>query len=87
MAILETRKLLNFDEKDILTKKILNIKHAYVIYNFWREQHLTKIHKTLNNSKIYSCGRYGEWKYSSMQEAFLDGQKTINKILNKIGFI
>lgn len=87
LAILETKKLLNFDEKDILTKKILNIKHAYVIYNFWREQHLTKIHKTLNNSKIYSCGRYGEWKYSSMQEAFLDGQETINKILNKIGFI
>lgn len=86
-ALTATQKLLNFEQKDILTTKIIKISHAYVIYNFWREQNLAKIHKTLNNSKIYSCGRYGEWKYSSMQEAFLDGKNVVNKILNKIGFI
>ena len=85
-ALGETQKLLNFSKQDILTQKIIKISHAYVIYNFWREQNLAKIHKSLNHSKIYSCGRYGEWKYSSMQEAFLDGQTVVAKILNKIGF-
>jgi protoporphyrinogen oxidase len=85
-SINETKKLLNFDDQEILTTKIINIKHAYVIYNNWRDQNLKNIHKTLNHNKIYSCGRYGEWKYSSMQEAFLDGKAVVFKILKKIGF-
>lgn len=80
-----TQQLLNFKDHEILTQKIIHIPHAYVIYNQWREQNLPKIHKSLNQSKIYSCGRYGEWKYSSMQEAFLDGKKVVEAILNQMG--
>lgn len=82
-ALIETKKLLKIDDKDIITQKIISIPHAYVIYNFWREKNLPKIHTILNNQQIYSCGRYGEWKYSSMQEAILDGQKVVSKILDK----
>jgi len=81
-----TKKLLNFTDQEILTQKIINISHAYVIYNFWREKNLAKIHKVLNTNAVYSCGRYGEWKYSSMQEAFLDGKKVASNILGKMGF-
>ena len=84
-SLRKTQELLNFKDHEILTQKIIHIPHAYVIYNSWREQNLPKIHKNLNLSKIYSCGRYGEWKYSSMQEAFLDGKKVVGEILNKIG--
>ncbi|MFH1253981.1 MAG: hypothetical protein V1646_00955 [bacterium] len=35
-------------------------------------------------SSIYSVGRFGGWNYSSMQEAFLDGQNVAQRILNGI---
>jgi protoporphyrinogen oxidase len=82
-----TKQLLNIPNSDIATQKIVNIPHAYVIYNFWREKNLPKLHKALNNLNIYSCGRYGEWKYSSMQEAVLDGRKVVENILKQSGFI
>ena len=84
-SLQKTQELLNFKDQEILTQKMIHIPHAYVIYNQWREQNLPKIHKRLNLSKIYSCGRYGEWKYSSMQEAFLDGKKVAGQVLNKMG--
>lgn len=83
-SIKQAKLLLSFNDQNIITQKIINIPHAYVIYNFWREKNLAHIHKALNKNKIYSCGRYGEWKYASMQEAFLDGKKVVNEILAKI---
>lgn len=79
-AISSTTKLFKISESDILTKKIIHIDRAYVIYNFWREENLAKLHKTLNENDIFSIGRYGAWKYSSMQEAVLDGKETIEKL-------
>lgn len=75
-----TKKLLNFTQADIATEKVIEISHAYVIYDFWREKHLASIHETLQSMNIYSIGRYGEWKYASMQEAILDGKKMAEKI-------
>jgi protoporphyrinogen oxidase len=79
-------KTFGISENSISTKKILNLPYAYVIYNFWREKNLKKIHNQLNNNSIFSVGRYGEWKYSSMQEAFLDGKNVANKILGSLNF-
>lgn len=80
-AIASTKKLLNINESDILTEKIIHIDRAYVIYNFWREENLNKLHAKLNENDIFSIGRYGAWKYSSMQEAVLDGKETIEKLI------
>ncbi len=79
-SIAETKKLLNISQVDIRTEKILHIDHAYVIYDFWRDKNLAKLHKRLNEFSIYSIGRYGEWKYSSMQEAVLDGKKIAEQL-------
>ena len=73
---------LELTNKNITIKKILHIPRAYVIYDLWREKHLKSLHKRLNSISIFSIGRYGEWKYSSMQEAFLDG-KNITKTIIK----
>ena len=75
VALKETKKLLNVDESEIVTEKIINIPHAYVIHDFWREKNLPKLLSRLKEGNIHSIGRYGEWKYSSMQEALLDGKK------------
>ena len=82
-SINKTLEVLKLTNSNINTKKILNLPHAYVIYNFWREKNLTKLLKKLNDLSIYSIGRYGEWKYSSMQEAVLDGKKCAESILKK----
>ena len=77
-ALTKAKDILNIKNEDILTEKIINIAHAYVIYDFWREKNIHNIHKRLQENAIYSIGRYGQWKYSSMQEAVLEG-KTVAK--------
>ena len=75
-----TKKILNISDDEIVTQKTMYISHAYVIYNFWREKYLPRLHKQLQENNIYSVGRYGEWKYASMQEAVLDGKKVAETI-------
>jgi protoporphyrinogen oxidase len=80
-SLKQTKKLLDLQENEILTEKTINISHAYVIYDFWRERNLPKILTMLEKYDIHSIGRYGQWKYSSMQEAILDGKSITKKIL------
>ncbi len=80
-AVATTKKLLDISEADVITEKIIDIPHAYVIYDFWREKHLPKLLARLEEQSVYSVGRYGAWKYSSMQEAILDGKKIVEKLI------
>lgn len=80
-SIAATKKLFNIRDEEIMTQKIINIPHAYVIYDAWRDNNLPKLHDALKQLQVHSIGRYGEWKYSSMQEAILDGQKTAASII------
>jgi len=72
---------LKLSEKNIVTKHTPCIEHAYVIYDEWREKNINALHQRLNKNNVYSIGRYGGWKYSSMQEDTLDGKKVIENIL------
>lgn len=74
-AIAQTQKLLNIGNQDIATQLVIPMSHAYVIYDFWRERNLPKLLAELQQQSIHSIGRYGAWKYSSMQEAILDGKQ------------
>ncbi len=75
-----TKKLLGISNKEIVTERIIPISHAYVTYDHWREENIGKLHTELNKQNIYSIGRYGEWKYGSMQDAVLDGREMAQKI-------
>lgn len=79
-----TKKILDISDADIITTKILDIKHAYVLYTFWREKNLPQLLDHLKTMHIHSVGRYGAWKYSSMQEAILDGKMVSEEILETI---
>lgn len=74
-ALSAAKKVLHIAPSDVATEKIIYVKHAYVIFDQWREKNLPLIHARLNELGIHSVGRYGEWKYSSMQEAVLDGRQ------------
>lgn len=84
-TVVQLQKLLGFTSSEIATQKVLDIPHAYVIYDFWRERHIEKIHERLRSYNIHAIGRYGAWKYSSMQEAVLEGRDMANSLIKSSG--
>jgi protoporphyrinogen oxidase len=77
----EIMALFGIQNPEICVEKILTLNHAYVIYNEWRKNNLESLLSTLSDQfGIYSVGRFGGWKYSSMQEAILDGQHVVQEI-------
>lgn len=82
-ATQKTLEVLGLSSANIITQKNLTLNHAYVIYNQWREKNLTKLLAHLTKLNVHSVGRFGEWKYSSMQEAVLDGKKVAETILQQ----
>lgn len=80
-ALAVTKKLFAIDNQEIITEKVMTINHAYVIYNSWRDKNLPTLLKQLEQWGIYSVGRYGAWKYSSMQEGLLDGKKVADMLV------
>lgn len=85
-AINQALKYLRLDHSSIITQKILKLRYAYVIYDTWREKNLTKLLQELEKNFIHSVGRFGAWKYSSMQEAVLDGKMIAEKLLQEMHF-
>ncbi len=78
-------KFLKLSPQDIIYKKTLLLEHAYVLYDAWFVKNRQALFSHLENLDIYSTGRYGGWKYSSMQEAVLDGRKTAEEYVSKKG--
>jgi protoporphyrinogen oxidase len=79
-VIRKTCDLFNIKTSDITTQVVLNLTHAYVIYDHWREKNLSSLLARLQKNSIYSIGRYGAWKYASMQEALLDGMSIVETL-------
>jgi len=77
----QVKQLFNITDNQIITENIVTIPHAYVVYDFWRERNLNPLLKDLERHGIYSIGRYGAWKYSSMQESVLDGKRVAETIV------
>lgn len=80
-AVAQALTHLNIHEQEVVVRKDLHLKHAYVIYDAWREKHLESLVKNLASDGILSTGRYGGWKYSSMQEAVIDGKAACEQLL------
>lgn len=78
---LEACKILRPSDK-IITTNVIPVKHAYVIYIPQRKKFMETVFDFLHGNGIDSIGRYGEWKYSFMEEAMMDGKKTAEKILS-----
>jgi protoporphyrinogen oxidase len=62
---------------DILVKDVTDLECAYVIY----DQHQSKSRKVimdfLQQHDIVSIGRYGNWEYSGMEEAMMQGKEAV----------
>jgi protoporphyrinogen oxidase len=78
------KKLFNITDQEIATQLVITIPHAYVIYNQWRDKNIPIILKKLESSRVHSIGRYGAWKYSSMQDSVLDGKTCAEKLISRL---
>jgi len=77
--------LFGISPNEICIEKTLILKHAYVIYDAWRKNNLPTLLETLKSTfNIHSVGRFGSWKYSSMQEAILDGKQTAEELIQRM---
>ncbi len=83
-AISKTLDFLQLNPQHKTVEKVLHLEHAYVIYDTWREKHLHSLLASLEAFNIHSIGRYGAWKYSSMQEAYQDGKTVAATIKNTL---
>jgi hypothetical protein len=73
----------NLSSEEVIAHAPLMLDHAYVIYNTWRDAHVPRLLSRLNTDyAIHSIGRYGAWKYASMQEALVDGKTTAHALTN-----
>ncbi|MFB0527099.1 MAG: NAD(P)/FAD-dependent oxidoreductase [bacterium] len=71
-------------EDEILLCKPIQIPYAYVIYDQNRDRNLEIIQDYLKEKDIYSVGRYGSWKYSTMEEAILEGKKVAEELASEL---
>ena len=55
--------------------EVRRIPHAYVIYDENYHQAREIIHEWLAKVDILSIGRYGDWNYSSMEDALIEGER------------
>ena len=59
----------------ILTRHVLDIESAYVIFDAHRETRLQTLIDYLESRDIFPAGRYGRWEYHSMEDSILSGKK------------
>lgn len=64
----------------IIVENVLDIPCAYVIHDNFRYKNLPKIVTYLIDHNIFSIGRYGSWKYMSMEDAILQGKEVAEAI-------
>lgn len=65
---------------DVLFTRGVEIPHAYVLYDAAYGPAKKEIMAFLDHAGILTAGRYGQWEYSSMEDAILAGRAAARKI-------
>ena len=53
---------------------------AYVHINDKHNREIDKVKRNMEMKKIYSIGRYGAWKYCSMEDCIIDAMELLKNI-------
>ena len=69
------------DESEICCEKINDIKYGYPVYDQSYTLARKKILNFLSGNDIISCGRYGSWRYLSMEDVVLEAEEIVRGIL------
>ncbi|HLL00348.1 MAG TPA: FAD-dependent oxidoreductase [Myxococcaceae bacterium] len=68
--------------QDVLFSKAREIPHAYVLYDEQYGAAKAEILRFLEHARLLTAGRYGQWEYSSMEDAILGG-RACARVLNE----
>jgi protoporphyrinogen oxidase len=68
------------DESEIEVYLPMDIKYGYAIYDTNRRRAVQLIKDYLERFGIYSIGRYGSWKYMSMEDVILEGKQVAEDV-------
>jgi protoporphyrinogen oxidase len=66
--------------EDVLFAEAAEIPHAYVIYDEGYGPARKTVVDFLESTGIHLAGRYGQWEYSSMEDALLSGRATADTL-------
>jgi len=69
-------------QEEILVQDVNDIKYGYPIYDYNYRLSREGIFKFLTQNNIISCGRYGSWRYMSMEDVLLEGRNVAAKIIS-----
>jgi len=68
------------DESDVEICLPIDLKYGYALYDFNRKHAVQTIKDYLEKFGIYTIGRYGSWKYMSMEDVILEGKKVAEEV-------
>jgi protoporphyrinogen oxidase len=63
------------DETDVEICLPMDLKYGYALYDFNRKRAVQTIKDYLKKFNIHAIGRYGSWKYMSMEDVILEGKE------------
>ena len=66
--------------EDVLFAEAVEIPHAYVLYDDAYGSAKRVVIDFLNGVGIHTAGRYGQWEYSSMEDALLAGRAVASRL-------
>lgn len=67
---------------EIISELENDLKYAYVLYDKNYTPSRTVAHAFLKNHDIYSIGRFGSWRYSTMEDCIIEGHETARQLIN-----
>ncbi|MBU1853187.1 MAG: FAD-dependent oxidoreductase, partial [Candidatus Omnitrophica bacterium] len=69
------------NESEIETCLPIDIKYGYILYDSNHKSAVQAIKNYLRRFGIYTVGRYGSWRYMSMEDAILEGREIARCLL------
>jgi UDP-galactopyranose mutase len=64
----------------ILAANVVDLPHAYVVYDHHRQKNVALIREWLADQNIILAGRYSEWEYYNSDHAFIAGKRAAEKV-------
>ena len=68
----------------VCLEDVNDIEFGYPIYDRYYSRARNAITRYLMSNNVVACGRFGSWRYMSMEDAILDGKKTAELINDKL---
>lgn len=67
-------------KEDVLFARASDIPHAYVLYDTDYGPAKERILRFLKEVGIHTAGRYGQWEYSSMEDALMEARSVVREL-------